>query len=338
MKDDAPDPSPVPDRPSLALCLTVLNEAASIDELFGSIAEQTRRPDEIVVVDGGSTDGTVDRIAAWRGRGLPIRVVVRPGANISAGRNAAIRQTRAELIAVTDAGVRLDQGWLAALAAPFDRPAPPDVVAGFFLPASGSYSAFELALGATTLPALRDVRPERFLPSSRSVAFTRACWERVGGYPEWLDYCEDLVFDLGLRAGGCRFAWAPTAVVYFRPRPTPRAFFLQYYRYARGDGKADLWRRRHAIRYATYLALPLALALARPCSWLLGPIALAGLGYVRRPYARLLPRLSTLRSGARLAAIVWVPLIRLIGDLAKMLGYPVGVAWRVQHRAAGRRR
>ena len=38
----------------------------------------------------------------------------------------------------------------------------------------------------------------------------------------------------------------------FVPRESLRSFWTQYYRYARGDGKADLWRKRHAIRYATY--------------------------------------------------------------------------------------
>src|SRR3712207_876619 len=118
---------------SVALCLTVLNEAPSVDELFSSVAAQTRPPDRIVVVDGGSTDGTVEKIAAWRERGLPIGLIVRPGASISAGRNQAIARTDAEIIAVTDAGVRLEPGWLAALTAPFDRADPPDVVAGFFV-------------------------------------------------------------------------------------------------------------------------------------------------------------------------------------------------------------
>ena len=75
----------------------------------------------------------------------------------------------------------------------------------------------------------------------------------MGGYPEWLDYCEDLVFDLALQQSGARFAFAPRAIAWFRPRGSLAAFFRQYYRYARGDGKADLWRARHAIRYAVYL-------------------------------------------------------------------------------------
>jgi GT2 family glycosyltransferase len=222
--------------------------------------------------------------------------------------------------------VRLRPDWLERLAAPFADSEPPDVVSGFF--AADPRSTFELALGATTLPDRSDIRPESFLPSSRSVAFTRAAWERVGGYPEWLDYCEDLVFDFALRDAGCRFAWAPDALALFRPRPTVRAFFLQYYRYARGDGKADLWRKRHAIRYATYLGLAPALVAARRWPWLAVPLGAAGAGYVRRPYARLLARLRGLPAREQAAALAWVPTIRLIGDVAKILGYPVGVIWR----------
>jgi glycosyltransferase involved in cell wall biosynthesis len=313
----------------VALCLTVLNEADSLDELFASVARQTRRPDEIVVVDGGSTDGTLDVLRAWQERGLPISVEMRPGANISAGRNAAIGQARSPLIAVTDAGVRLDPGWLAALMAPFDGPEPPDVVAGFFR--SDPRSAFEAALGATTLPAGHEIRPERFYPASRSVAFRREAWERVGGYPVWLDYCEDLLFDFALQDAGCRQVWAPDAVVAFRPRQSVRAFALQYYRYARGDGKADLWRRRHLIRYTTYLGLPVGLVAARRRPWLLAPMLLAVAGYTRRPYLRLWPALSAMTWRDRLTALAWVPAIRLIGDAAKMAGYPVGRWWRLTH-------
>ncbi|MCS7002932.1 MAG: glycosyltransferase, partial [Dehalococcoidia bacterium] len=233
----------------VSLCLTVLNEAESVGPLLESVLTQTRRPDDVVVVDGGSADGTVARVCAYADR-LPLTVRVAPNTTISAGRNRAIALATGDIIAVTDAGVRLTPTWLADLVAPIEAGAA-DVTAGFFVP--DPQTTFERAMGAAVLPEAREIAPDRFLPSSRSIAFRRAVWEAVGGYPEWIDYCEDLLFDLAYRRAGFRQGWAPTAIARFRPRGTIRSYWLQYYRYARGDGKADLWRRRHTIRYATYL-------------------------------------------------------------------------------------
>lgn len=307
-------------RERTALIVTVLDEADSIDALLESIAAQTCLPDEVVIADGGSHDGTRAALERWSKR-LPLRVINAPGANISRGRNLAIGATQAERIAVTDAGVRLDPDWLCHLQHKFTPET--DVVSGFFT--ADAQSTFERALGATTLPSVDDVEPSKFLPSSRSVLFRRAAWGRVGGYPEWLDYCEDLVFDLALRRGGCRFAFASAAIAHFRPRRSLAAFFRQYFLYARGDGKAGLWPGRHAIRYATYLLALLVIARWRRWTWLLG---LGGVAYARRPYARL--DLTGLSANERLVAIGLVPVIRFVGDVAKMLGYPVGIGWRVR--------
>lgn len=308
----------------VSLVITVRDEVASIDALCASIAAQTAPPAEVLVVDGGSTDGTLDRLAAWRER-LPLRVIALPGANISQGRNAGIAAARHDSIAVTDAGVRLDPGWLATLLAPLHDPAV-EVASGFFLP--DPRTPFEIAMGATVLPEAREIVPARFLPSSRSIAFRRAAWARVGGYPAWLDYCEDLVFDLRLRASGTRFVFVPEAVVYFRPRGDYASFWRQYFHYARGDGKAGLFARRHLIRYATYTGLTwfLGWGRRRPLLWPL--VAFAALAYLRRPYQRLFPYLPSLSPRERLVAASHVPLIRLVGDGAKLAGYPVGLLWR----------
>jgi glycosyltransferase involved in cell wall biosynthesis len=319
-------------RERTSLIVTVLNEVDTIDALLESVAAQTQPSDEIVIVDGGSTDGTWQRLIDWSAR-LPLRPLRVPGATISRGRNEAIRAARFERIMVTDAGVRLVPDWLAALNAGFD--APPagsiDVVGGFFR--ADPRSVFERALGATVLPALEDVRAESFLPSSRSVAFSRAAWAAVGGYPEWLDYGEDLVFDLALKTAGYRFAFAPRAIALFRPRASLRAFFRQYYLYARGDGKAGLWPRRHLIRYTTYVLTAALCALAvrgRYRRVIAGWLALGVVAYTRRPYARLARDLDGLGFRERGTALALVPLVRLVGDVAKMLGYPVGVVWRLR--------
>jgi glycosyltransferase involved in cell wall biosynthesis len=307
-------------RERTSLIVTVLDEASSIDALLHSVGQQTCPPDEVVVVDGGSSDTTLESLEVWSTR-LPLKVIEAPGANIAQGRNLAIASARGDVIAVTDAGVRLDRDWLAQLQAALPRGV--DVVSGFFK--GDPRSVFERALGATTLPWIEDVRAEAFLPSSRSVLFRRSAWQQAGGYPEWLDYCEDLVFDLALRRAGCRFAFVPGAIAWFRPRRSLAAFFRQYYVYARGDGKAGLWWRRHAVRYATYAVAATLVWRRSPAAWLL-PLGAAA--YMRRPYQRL--GLDGLTSGEKLVALGLVPAIRVVGDVAKMLGYPVGVAWRLR--------
>ncbi len=49
----------------VSVIATVLNEAGSIDLLLDSLAGQTRPPDEVVIVDGGSSDGTRGRLREY---------------------------------------------------------------------------------------------------------------------------------------------------------------------------------------------------------------------------------------------------------------------------------
>ncbi len=315
----------------IALIATVLNEGDNIHRLLDSICAQTRQPDEIVIVDGGSTDNTPSVIRGYAER-LSLRLFIEPGCNISAGRNRAIAAAHSEIIAVTDAGVVLDEHWLEKLTLPLLANPDLEVAAGFFL--AEPHTTFEAAMGATVLPLADEIDPATFLPTSRSVAFRKSIWQAVGGYPEWLDYCEDLIFDLRLKQIARQpFAFVPDALVYFRPRRSLRSFFKQYYLYARGDGKADLWRKRHLIRYATYLvAAPLIFllgVLAHPLLWLL--YVPGAVYYLYQPYRRL-TRILPRKPASFLSAVALVPVIRIVGDVAKMLGYPVGLRWRAQQR------
>jgi glycosyltransferase involved in cell wall biosynthesis len=310
----------------LSVILTVLNESEAIRPLLDSLIQQTRFPDEIVICDGGSRDDTLEVLEEYK-QWLPLKLLIAPGANISQGRNQAIAAASGQIIAVTDAGVILSPNWLEDLALPIEQ-GKTVVVSGWFEP--DPYTDFEVVMGATVLPARGEIDPKTFLPSSRSVAFLKEAWTAVGGYPEWLDYSEDLLFDLALKEKYGEFGWAATAVAYFRPRPNLTAFFRQYYLYARGDGKANLWPQRHAIRYLTYLiGLPVLFWLIwreKIAGWLLFLIGL--IAYCQHPAQRLWDSTWGWRPPARLRAFALIPIIRLIGDLGKMLGYPVGLLWR----------
>jgi len=147
----------------------VLNEADSLPRLLEGLAAQTRPPDEVVVCDGGSSDGTLSILQAEAR--LPLRAISRPGLNISQGRNAAIEAATGDVIAVTDAGVRLSPQWLEQITAPFADDATA-AVAGFFRP--DPTSVFETAMGATVLPELRDIDT-----SGGPLAAIRSGWTTV---------------------------------------------------------------------------------------------------------------------------------------------------------------
>jgi glycosyltransferase involved in cell wall biosynthesis len=323
---------------------TVFNEQSNIVRLLDSLAEQTLLPDEVVICDGGSRDATLERLHKWaleNDKRLPnLRVVVEEGANISRGRNLAIAASTGAVIAVTDAGVKLSPRWLEALVRPWNLEGERTIgSAGFFV--ADARGVFETAMAATVLPLVEEVNPDKFLPSSRSVAFSREAWRAVGGYPEWLDYGEDLVFDLRVNElevdRPTAFAWSPQAVVDFRPREDLRSFWTQYYRYARGDGKADLWRKRHLVRYITYLVLVPALVghalWGNAWRWL-GWVGLAAglVVYCRRPLHRLSRVGQSRTTLEQVQAAGLIPVIRVVGDVAKMVGYPVGLWWRWQNR------
>ncbi len=313
----------------VSLIATVKNEASNIAALLDSMLAQSRPPDEIVINDNGSADETAEIVERYIRTGHPI-CLVRGGHNIPSGRNNAIRHAHAPLIASCDAGLTLPPDWLRLLVAPLEVGSA-DVSAGFYTPAPESL--WEFALGAANYPEADEVDPHSFLPAGQSVAFTRAAWEAVGGYPEWADTCEDLIFDLQLKRQGYRFAFVPDAAVRFRPRSTVGAYLRQYYTYARGDGVGQLWLRRHAARYAFYGGMiaigwlsrhhRFAALLALP-AWAL---------HLRRPVRRTWRRGCDLLLRRRIAAVSLVPVIRLLGDAAKMMGYPVGVWLRVTGRA-----
>jgi glycosyltransferase involved in cell wall biosynthesis len=312
----------------VSLCATILDEADSVGAWLDSILVQSRPPDEIVLCDGGSGDGTIEQIERRTGQDPRVRLIVAPGANVAEGRNAAIEAASGPAIAVTDAGTILDPQWLERLVAPLEEDPGLAVSAGFYRPAGRN--AFEQVVATVITPRHRDLPADGFPPSSRSVAFRKSWWERVGGYPTWLCAGEDLVFDYRLREAGASFAFAPDAIVSWYPRPGLRDFFAKYRKYARGDGHGHLFPRRHAIRYGAYsagLALALRSRRSRPARALL---FLGACMHMTKFLSRVHEEKPLPGAEGRAASYALVPAIVVVGDVAKMIGYPQGLweRWR----------
>jgi len=248
----------------VSLIVTVRNDRTGFAELLESLTRQTEMPDEIVIVDGGSHDGTLDELHRWQGDLPPVRVFVAPGANIAAGRNIAVREARHDWIVCTDAGCRPLPNWVAALGHARGRS---DIAAGTFVIEADS--ALDRAVACAHYPVLeelddhsaavrlshrlfgRDFRAEH--AGGRSMAFSRAAWEAAGGFPEHVYAGEDLAFSAAALERGFRALLVEDAVVRWRPRTTLTETARMFATYTRGDVRTK-GRQRHIARLAAWMA------------------------------------------------------------------------------------
>lgn len=308
---------------AVSLIATLLDEGESLAEWWASILGQTRLPDEVVVVDGGSRDGTAEALRSLAsGAPFPVRVEVAEGANIAEGRNRAVALASHAVIAVTDGGCVLSPLWLERLLRPLEQDPGLGLVAGFYQPRCESW--FEELSACATLPLPWEVREGRFLPSSRSLAFRREVWERVGGYPEWLEIGEDMYFNHAWKKEGIRCALARDALVFWRMRGDPLSLLRQYFLYARGDGESGMYPQRHLLRFSVYAWL--AACAAGPARRWWKPTMAAGALYAGRRWMRIPFFMSGRPAGKKLAAVPCIPVLMLAIDGAKMAGYLHG--WR----------
>ena len=226
-------------NPPVSVVCTVKNEGDNILNLLESLKNQTRKPDEVIIVDGGSTDNTPSIIKEFSQNNQIFKLIIKEGSNIAQGRNLAIKSSRNELMAVTDAGCLPKEDWLENLLKEMNEDT--DVVSGFYLP--DMRSKFEEMVANLTYPKLELIDEKNFLPSSRSVCFRKKCWEEIGGYPEESLTAEDTFFDIKLKEKNFKFRFAKDAIVYWRCRKNFKQLFKQWYGYAKGDGILGLIKK-----------------------------------------------------------------------------------------------
>jgi glycosyltransferase involved in cell wall biosynthesis len=297
----------------VSLITTVLDAGEHIGRFLETVAAQTRAPDEVVVVDGGSTDGTLEALRRAEG----ITLIEEPGANIARGRNVAIAATTHDVIAVSDADCVLEPDWLEHLLEPLAAGA--DVAMGAYRPILER--PFHRCMAAVNLPDPDEWDEATFMPSSRSVAFRREAIDAAGGYPEWLAIGEDMYVNHRWRELGMDMRLAREAVVHWHLRPDLASTWIQYFRYARGDAIAGMHPERNALRFGVYGTALYAWS-SRSRLLKLGTLV-GACAYAALPMRRALVGLEDPVDRAR--ALAGVPALIAFTDIAKMAGYVAGL-------------
>lgn len=317
----------------IAFITTILNEEKNIILLLNSILSQTKRPDEVFIVDGGSKDGTVRIVKEWRSKirseefRNKIKIVVMSG-NRSICRNEAIRRSRSEIIVCSDSGCILEKNWIKNITFPFKNPKV-DVVAGFYK--GLSQSIFEKSLIPYVLVMPDKVNPEKFLPSARSIAFKKYIWQRIGGFSSEFSSNEDFVFARKLRKYGANIIFKKNAIVYFFPRKNIKEAFLMFFRFAAGDSESGILRSKVVLIFIRYILIVWLLIYAYYFRLF---FILQVIFYILLLYIiwSILKSYKYVREGQ---AVLFLPLIQFTSDLAVIAGTVSGFfkgLWDTQKR------
>lgn len=309
----------------VSLIITVKNEIRNIEDWFRSVTKQERIPDEIVIVDGGSVDGTWEWLKTVSSDS--VRIFQHKG-NIASGRNYAIHQAHGEIIVTTDAGCVYRTDWFKKIVEPIEDGRSACTSTAFSPWLSDDDSVLLYTLAAATTPAQSEFNND-WLPSSRSCAFLKKVWEDVGGYPEWIPYCEDVVFDLLIQKNGTSLYLVREPLVSWRPRLNVGQYMKQVYNYTRSDAHGKLFYIRQAIRYVVYSGLIMAVYFSFVYSAVvLMPVFVAGFVYMSKFWKRFFEFSKSKKIPVQMCGFVLLPLIVMLGDMAKMTGWIVGLCER----------
>jgi glycosyltransferase involved in cell wall biosynthesis len=224
----------------VSIIATVLNERDAIEALVESLATQTPPASEIIIVDGGSTDGTwqwLDAAQSLYPTLRPIRdescsLQHSPGP-IARGRNVAIASASSKIIACADAGCRYEPHWLAALTAPIVSREATYALGGSCLDPTAR-TLWDIASAPFFGIKLNPVEPSKSC-TARSMAVRKDLWQQAGGFPETTFLGEDTLFDAAARRLTTP-AFPLNAKAHYRPHNTLATAFNQLARYARADG------------------------------------------------------------------------------------------------------
>jgi glycosyltransferase involved in cell wall biosynthesis len=245
----------------ISVVVPVRNEEQSIRQLLQGLLEQTLAPDEIVIVDGGSTDATQRIVEEQSRQHSNLHLIRETDALPGKGRNIGATNAASNWLAFIDAGVLPAQTWLAELAEAVSTNPQTDVVYGSWEPVTDTLFKESAAIAYGYVPT--DKVDDNFIRSRAvfSSLMRRSVWQSVGGFSEELRSAEDLLFMKRIDDAGFKVSYAPKALVRWNMQSNLWRTFRRFVTYSRHNMLAGLWKQWQAAILARYLLLIIAAAI-----------------------------------------------------------------------------
>lgn len=304
---------------AVSIVATELNEMGEIGRFVESLLAQEPAAAEIIIVDGGSTDGTwewLSEAAARHPRLIAIRdescSLKHSKGPVSRGRNVAVAAAKSPMIACADAGCTYAPDWLRNLTARIAAGEAEYALGGTCLDPAG-YTNWDVASAPFFSVKLAPGEPTKSC-TARSMAFTKDLWQRIGGFPEQVLVGEDTLFDMEARRR-TEPDFVSNAKALYRPLNSFRTAARQMKRYAISDGQAGVrWAR--LIRNSVRCLLQAAAVVAAPWTRLpLFGVVLLEAWYAFHRDWRQLPRFGLRAVLARFAFSVVVPWLVAVNQI-----------------------
>lgn len=248
--------------PEIAIVVPVLNEARWIDACLRSLLQQDAGGDyAIMVVDGGSTDGTLASVAEWARRDPRITAHHNPHRRQAAAFNLAARiaDPGVRVLVRADAHAAYPPNFLRHCVTSLATRNATSVVVPMHTVGTCAFQRAAAAAQNSRLgnggSAHRSAGVSRFVDHGHHAAFDRAFFTAVGGYDTRFSHNEDAEHDIRAHAVGGRIWLCAEAAVTYYPRDSMRGLAIQYYRHGRGRART---LRLHAIRPRVRQMIPVA--------------------------------------------------------------------------------
>jgi len=253
-------------NPSVTVVMPCLNEENSIGKAIASLVDGffIERA-ELLIIDGGSTDKTLDEIAPFIARGLSIRILHNPDRLQSYAMNLGIREARGSVIARADAHCIYPAGYLRSCLELLEKERVQNA-GGTFYPVGEMSLQRDIAfamrhpLGAGGCKFKKDDY-RGFAEGAYAGMFPKEVFATIGDFDPKAHPNEDSELNIRILASGGKIFVDSAIKVVYRPRKTIRALARQFFHYGAGRCYTTLKHRRFTSlrQLVPVLLLPLIL-------------------------------------------------------------------------------